>query len=159
MKKFNAKKIFAVLLSLALIVVIAFTMAACTSEKPEGGAEASAGGTAVPTESTTKPISPVVLGEGQTSFLLDVYHKDGGLNKLEVKSDKKTVGEALIDLKVISGDKGPYGLYVKTVDGETLDYDTDGMYWSFYVGGEYAQTGVDQTEITDGVVYAFKAEK
>ena len=47
----------------------------------------------------------------------------------------------------------------QTVDGETLDYDTDGKYWAFYENGEYGMTGVDLTEIKEGVSYAFKAEK
>ncbi len=155
MKKVNAKKIFAVLVSLMLIAVIAFTMQACTQEKPQSDAE-----TKAPAESTTMPTSPIInIGEGKTSFLLDVQHKDGSLVKFNVKTDEKTVGEALLSLKVIDGEDGQYGLYIKTVDGETLDYDTDGMYWSFYVGGEYAQKGVDQTDITEGVAYALKAEK
>ncbi|MBQ2923597.1 MAG: DUF4430 domain-containing protein, partial [Tyzzerella sp.] len=53
----------------------------------------------------------------------------------------------------------PYGLYVKTVNGTTLDYDKDGMYWSFYINGDYAMTGVDVTEIKAGEKYSFKAEK
>ena len=68
------------------------------------------------------------------------------------------MGEALIEEELIAGEEGPYGLYVKTVNGITLDYDKDGKYWSFYVGEDYAITGVDQTEITDGAVYSFKAE-
>ena len=39
------------------------------------------------------------------------------------------------------------------------DYDTDGMYWAFYINGEYAQTGVDATGVEDGAVYAFRAGK
>ena len=49
-------------------------------------------------------------------------------------------------------------IYVKTVNGVTLDYDKDGKYWAFYVNGEYAQTGVDSTDITAGAEYSFKAE-
>ena len=159
MKKFNAKKLFAVFLSLAIIAVIAFTMSACTREKPQDKNVGTTESTATAAESTTKPVSPINLGEGETSFLLDVYHKDGSLKKFEMKTNKKTVGEALLELEVIEGEASSYGLYVKTVDGETLDYDKDKMYWSFYVGGEYAQKGVDQTEIVDGTYYAFKAEK
>ena len=49
--------------------------------------------------------------------------------------------------------------YVKTVNGITADYDTDGTYWAFYVNGEYAMTGVDSTPVEDGAVYTFKVEK
>ena len=41
----------------------------------------------------------------------------------------------------------------------TADYDKDGVYWAFYIDGEYAMTGVDATNITDGAQYAFQMEK
>ena len=31
--------------------------------------------------------------------------------------------------------------------------------WAFYINGEYAMTGVDSTEITEGAEYTFKVEK
>ena len=43
------------------------------------------------------------------------------------------------------------------MDGVTLPSDGD-QYWAFYIDGEYASTGVDQTEITAGASYALKAE-
>lgn len=97
--------------------------------------------------------------KGTVSFKFTVTHKSGKEAAFTIETDKKTVGEALLDEKLIAGDEGAYGLYVKTVDGETLDYDKDGMYWAFYQDGAYAQKGVDQTEITDGATYSFKAEK
>lgn len=47
----------------------------------------------------------------------------------------------------------------KTVNGMTADYDKDGVYWAFYIDGEYAMTGVDATNVTDGAQYAFRMEK
>lgn len=47
----------------------------------------------------------------------------------------------------------------KTVNGMTADYDKDGVYWAFYIDGEYAMTGIDATNITDGAQYAFRMEK
>lgn len=47
----------------------------------------------------------------------------------------------------------------KNVNGMTADYDKDGVYWAFYIDGEYAMTGVDATNITDGAQYAFRMEK
>ena len=57
------------------------------------------------------------------------------------------------------GEDGQYGLYVKTVNGITADYDVDGTYWAFYINGEYAMSGVDVTDIAAGSTYAFKVEK
>lgn len=112
-----------------------------------------------PVASDSVNATAAVVGEGQTTFGFTVTHKDGKQKQFEVATDKKTVGEALIDAELISGDAGDYGLYVKTVDGETLDFEEDGYYWSFLIGGEYAQTGVDMTDIEDGKTYEFKAEK
>ena len=47
----------------------------------------------------------------------------------------------------------------KTFNGMTADYDKDGVYWAFYIDGEYAMTGVVATNITDGAQYAFRMEK
>lgn len=99
-----------------------------------------------------------VIGKGETSFNLTVTDADGNETEFTVNTDKKTVGDALIELDFISGDEGQYGLYVKTVNGITVDYDKDGKYWAFYVDGEYAMAGVDTTEIDENATYAFKVE-
>ncbi|MCM1263773.1 MAG: DUF4430 domain-containing protein [Butyrivibrio sp.] len=98
------------------------------------------------------------LGEGSVKFMFTVVDKDGIKSEFEIHTDKETVGEALLELGLIAGDESEYGLYVKTVNGITADYDKDGVYWAFYVDGEYAQTGVDSTAVTDGASYAFKVE-
>ena len=142
MKKMTSiKKILSLLLCVVLIAVVALFATGCGAEKPE-----------VP-ESTE---AATVLTEKQFTF--KVTDADGNESVFDIKTNKVTVGEALMDEELIQGEMGDYGLYVKTVNGITLDYDTDGKYWSFYVNGEYALTGVDTTEITDGAVYEFKAE-
>lgn len=98
-------------------------------------------------------------GQGDTQFALTVTGSDGKEIAVTVRTDKTIVGEALQELGIIAGEEGPYGLYIKTVNGETLDYDTNQMYWSFYVNGEYAMTGIDQTAIDPAASYALKAEK
>lgn len=99
-----------------------------------------------------------VVGEGSTVFPLGVVDKDGNVTNFEIHTDKTMVGEALVDLGLIEGENGDYGLYVKKVNGITADYDTDGVYWAFYINDEYAQTGVDVTEIKEGDSYTFKVE-
>ena len=78
---------------------------------------------------------------------------------VEVLSVADTVGKALLDQGVIAGEDSSYGLYVKTVNGETADYDADGTYWGLYINGEYAMTGVDATTLEAGTTYAFRVEK
>ena len=134
----NAKRNHSRFVSLILIVLIAamvLSFAACGS-KDEGNAN----------------VEP-------KTFSFQVVYPDGSTKDFTVNTQTKTVGEALMAEGLIAGEDGPYGLYVKTVDGLTLDYDKDGMYWAFYVNGEYGMTGCELTDIEDGAVYAFKAEK
>ena len=97
-------------------------------------------------------------GSGNTEFTFVVVDADGNQTDFKIKTDAKTVGEALLAEGLIAGDDSEYGLYVKTVNGITVDYDTDGKYWAFYIDGEYAMTGVDATDIVAGSTYMFKVE-
>lgn len=99
------------------------------------------------------------IGEGDKSFVTEVVDADGKTVKFTVQTNEKTVGEALQKLGVIDGEEGDYGLYIKTVNGITADYNKDGVYWAFYVDGEYAMTGADMTDVVDGTVYTFRVEK
>lgn len=98
------------------------------------------------------------FGEGDKSFTLEVTGEDANVISCVVYTNASTVGEALTALNLIDGDDSEYGLFVKSVNNMTYNYETDGKYWAFYVDGEYAVTGVDDTEITDGSTYAFKVE-
>lgn len=136
-----------------LITVIALLFAGCTNNNSNDDTT-----TTNPPISTTENVAPTTVGEGETSFKFTVVSLDGKESVFTVKTDKKTVGEALMDAKLIAGEIGEFGLYVKTVNGTTLDYDTDGKYWAFYVDGEYASSGVDSTNIEPNKTYTFKAE-
>ena len=105
----------------------------------------------------TEEPGPTELGEGARWFYFEVTMSDGETASFEIRTDAETVGKALLEQDLIAGEDSQYGLYVKTVLEQTLDYDTDGMYWAFYENGEYALTGVDSTSITDGATYAFIA--
>lgn len=100
-----------------------------------------------------------VLGEGATQFAFVVVDADGSETVFEIHTDKEMVGEALLELGLIAGEDGDYGLYVKEVNSITVDYNVDGTYWAFYVNGDYAISGVDTTAIEAGASYAFKVEK
>lgn len=92
------------------------------------------------------------LGNGSKTVVVEVKAEEK-LVTFTIKTDKDTVGAALLEHELISGDESQYGLYVKVVNGMTADYDIDQSYWAFYINGEYAMTGVDSTEITEGTTY------
>ncbi len=97
-----------------------------------------------------------VLGEGEKQFTLTVTDADGKITAYEINTNKEKVGDALIELELISGDPGPYGLYVKKVAGILAEFETNGKYWAFYINGELAPSGVDTTDIVPGTTYSFK---
>ena len=134
-------------LCVVLIAAEALCFAGCSDKTP----------TVAPTEGASQT-APTVLGKGKTVFPFTVTDVEGKKTAFEIHTDKTTVGEALQELKLIEGEEAEYGLYVKTVNGITLDYDKDKKYWAFYENGNYAATGVDKTNITAGSAYAFKAE-
>jgi len=136
MQKTQTKKTLSALVCAVLIAAMALCTFGCAQK---------------PTEGETNAVA--------TEFKFSVTDADGKTTDFTVSTNKKIVGEALQDEGLISGEEGQYGLYVKTVNGITLDYDKDGMYWAFYINGEMAPTGVDMTEIKPGEVYSFKAAK
>ncbi len=93
-------------------------------------------------------------GGAERSATLTVVHSDGASKDIPVKSAKETLGEALVEAQVISGEDGPYGLYVTTVDGETAD-DSKEQWWCLTKGGESVNTGVDSTPFQDGDAFEF----
>ena len=159
------KNVLALLLCVVMLISVALVAAGCGSTDTTEPSTTT--GTTVPetsapeTMAETQPVNTgdvTVLGEGETVFSFTVTDLDGVETVFEIHTDKTTVGEALLELGLIAGDDSDYGLYVKTVNGLTLDFDKDGKYWAFYENGEYAQTGVDATAITAGASYGFKAE-
>lgn len=70
----------------------------------------------------------------------------------------RTFFPALEELGIIEGEEGEFGIYVKSVNGVTLDFDKDGKYWAFYIGEEYATEGIDLTPVTEGESYSLRAE-
>ncbi len=94
------------------------------------------------------------FGTGSKVLYVEVKAEDKSV-LFTVRSDKKTVGDALVEYNLISGENGPYGLYVKTVNGIKADYNTNKAYWAFSKNGEVMVTGVDGTEFADGEHYEF----
>ena len=175
MQKNGSKKLLSFILCMTLVVAMAFFTTGCGNN---AGKDVSSG---AGTESGVQTVDNAqvegsaqteenvqnnddaqadadVLGTGNTEFMLTVVDKEGDETQFEIHTDKETVGDALTELGFIEGEESEYGLYVKTVNGITADYDTDGVYWAFYVNDEYASSGVDSTTITSGESYSFRVE-
>ena len=95
------------------------------------------------------------IGEGNTVFRFEVTDDAQTVTSWNVHTNEMTVGAALLETGLISGDTSGFGLLVKEVNGITADYDVNQSWWAFYVDGEMAAAGVDSTDIEPGKTYAF----
>ena len=138
------KKTVISLTSLALTLIFIFSLVSCGA--PED------------LWKTATHLEDAAFGEGATTVQVEVKAKDKSVT-FTIKTDKKTLGDALLEHDLIAGEEGAYGLYVKVVNGITADYDVDQSYWGFYKNGTYVMTGVDTTEIADGEHYELVYEK
>jgi len=90
---------------------------------------------------------------GPKEFTLTVVHSDGNSKTFTYQTREGYLGKALQDEGIISGEDGPYGLYIHEVDGERAVFEEDAAYWAFYEGEAYAMLGIDKTPIQHGAVY------
>lgn len=134
MNKITMNKMMRLILCTVLIAVMALMAAGCGSKSAE----------------TTAP---------GVSFTFVVTDLEGNESTFDITTSKATVGEALLDEGLIVGEDSEYGLYVTSVNGMAADWDNDQTYWAFYIDGEYAMTGVDATEVTEGATYSFVLTK
>ena len=140
------KRLLSFFLCMVLIAALALFTTACNDTKDESSSSQTTTTTASQNDAKT------------LSFIFTVVDVQGKETSMTVTTDKTKVGEALLEKGLIAGEESTYGLYVKTVNGVTLDYNKDGKYWAFYVNGNYAAAGVDTTPIVNGATYTFKAE-
>ena len=134
MRRNSMKKMLSVLLCTVLFAAMALNLTACGGKNEEPKAQ------------------------GPISYTVITVDLEGNETTFDITSDKKTVGEELLAQGIIAGDQGEYGMYIKTVNGLTLDWEKDAKYWAFYIGEDYATTGVDMTDAEEGVTYILKPE-
>ncbi|MBR2928590.1 MAG: DUF4430 domain-containing protein [Oscillospiraceae bacterium] len=90
---------------------------------------------------------------GDKTITVEVVHSDGSSKSFTVHTDSETLGAALTEEGLLVGEDGPYGIFVRAVDGETVD-EAKEQWWCFMKDGEMLMTGVDMTMIMDGEQYS-----
>jgi hypothetical protein len=94
-----------------------------------------------------------LIEDGQAAYEVEII--EDNVTMFNVKTTPAMVGTVLLELGIIDGEVSQFGLMVKTVDGLYADFNETGAYWQFQLDGEFSMTGVDSTEIQEGVTYAF----
>lgn len=157
------KRQFYFILALLLCFACLFGTVACNNA-PDGNVEQPAGnedgaGDQTPGEATptglwadARYLCDQEFGQGEKTVKVKVCAEDQSVT-FTIHTDKQMLGEALLEHELIAGDEGPYGLYVKRVNGMLADYDVNQRYWSLSKNGEYMMTGMDMTPIADGEHY------
>ena len=135
------KQVLTSALLLLLSLVMIFSFVACAKKVPAEGIWENATYRADKT-----------FGKGDKTITVKVEAEDQSVT-FTIKSNAATVGAALQENDLITGEDSAYGLYVKTVNGMLADYNVDQTYWAFYKGGVYMSTGVDATPLVDGDAY------
>ncbi len=92
------------------------------------------------------------LGEGALTLKVEVAAEEKSVT-FTIHTDEDTLGAALIENDLVSGEESEFGLYIKFVNGIEADFDKDGSYWSLSKDGEYLMQGADSTAIADGEHY------
>ena len=91
---------------------------------------------------------------GSKTITVDVTHKDGSVKTFVIKTDAEYLRGAMEQESLLLGNESEYGLYVLTVDGETVD-EANQEWWGYTKSGEMVNYGVDSCPIMDGDHYEF----
>ena len=91
---------------------------------------------------------------GDKDLTVTVVHGDGSSKEISVSTDAENLRDALEPEGIIAGEESEFGLFVKTVDGETADNALQ-QWWAVTKDGAMAETGVDSIVIADGESYEF----
>lgn len=95
---------------------------------------------------------PQTSEAGQKSFTVTVVHADGTTKELSYETDAQMLGDYLEEQGLIASEGADDGMF-HTVDGEKADWNETKSYWAFYLGEEYAMSGIYDTVIADGAAY------
>lgn len=181
----NTNKIFSAIIALVLALTLTFSLIGCDVTENDGKETEAPATTVADTtasdeetsgdeaEETTEDANTVekaglwenatylkdmTFGEGSKTVTVKVKAGDDTIT-FTIKTDKSTVGAALMEYNLIEGEESQYGLYVKKVNGILADYDVNQSYWAFYINGEYAMSGVDTTDIDTSAIYTLEYTK
>ena len=97
-------------------------------------------------------LRPAEVSPGQKSINVTVVHSDGIKNVFSFSTDAANLRKPLENAGLISGEEGPFGIYITCVDGECAD-ETKQQWWCITKDGQETAVGADSIMIADGDRY------
>ncbi len=147
MKKTNFAKTLLCALLCALLIL---SLGACNKNLSDIQSSAPSSSTSVWDNALYS--TDTTLGEGSKTVTVKVI-KDEQVLTFTLKTDGETLGDAIVDTKLVEGEQGQYGLYITKVNGISAVYETDNAYWSIEQNGTALMSGADGIEISGGECY------
>ncbi|MBR3423979.1 MAG: DUF4430 domain-containing protein [Clostridia bacterium] len=158
------------LLIAVLIAAVALTIASCgngtgtgTQKATEAATETGTGTGEAETEVQLEP-EEVEVGEGAKTVTVNVINKqDKGSEvwyKVIIKTDAKTLADALTENGIAEGSESEYGLYITKLivplEGGNYEKEAeDGYWWCLEQNGEMTTEGASFIEISGGEEFDF----
>ena len=88
--------------------------------------------------------------DGWKWITVTVVHSDGTEKDFRWLTTETHLGPVLVKKGLVPDERGEFGLFINTVDGETADWSADQSWWALYEGEELAAVGADSLVIHDG---------
>ena len=95
-----------------------------------------------------------IFGNGKKTVVLEVKAEDKSV-EFTFRTNTDVLADVLTEHNIISGNEGPYGIYVTCVNGIEANYDENKSFWSLEKEGLQLTTGVSETGIKDGDRFSF----
>lgn len=98
--------------------------------------------------------------EGAKALTVQVVHGDGSTKDFQFRTEAEYLAQALLEHKPlgVSGDDSQFGLYIRTVDGETAS-DAEQTFWSISRDNTALTVGAGSQPVADGEHYELTLTK
>ena len=152
------------ILSLLLVLVMVLSFVSCADNGADTSAQTTDAASNAETPDTDGLWADAIyrsdksFGNGAKTIEVEVKVDDKSVT-FTIKTDAETLGDALLEHKLVEGEQGAYGLYIKKVNGILADYDVDQHYWSLSKSGTALMTGADGESISGGEHYEITRAK
>lgn len=89
--------------------------------------------------------------EGEKNITIEIIKSDTDKKEIQINTDAEYLRQAIDEYNpaLLGGTESEMGLYIKTVDGVTVN-EGNMEWWCITKGGEDVFTGIDTTPIADG---------
>ncbi len=92
--------------------------------------------------------------EGQKRITVTITDKDGATQSHEIATNAEYLSDALLENELVETTGTDSSMYVIAAGGIQAD-EANQEWWGLTIDGEMAMTGIADTPVSDGSVYAF----